>query len=47
MKIISGAKIRIILPNAPTERELFAAEELEKYLKLSLKPQFPLLLFLV
>ena len=36
MKIISGAKIRIILPNAPTERELFAAEELEKYLKLSL-----------
>lgn len=36
MKISSGAKIRIIFPDKPTERELFAAEELEKYLKLSL-----------
>ncbi|MBQ8880132.1 MAG: DUF4838 domain-containing protein [Clostridia bacterium] len=36
MTIRSGAKIQIITPPSPTPRELFAAEELEKYLKRSL-----------
>lgn len=36
MKIANGEKIKILLPESPTARELFAAEELEKYMKMSL-----------
>ena len=33
MKLTKNAKIAILLPEKPTIREQFAAEELEKYLK--------------
>ena len=36
LKISNGAKISIVIPDIPTERELLAAKELEKYLKIAL-----------